>query len=845
MIVNETNELKRVVAEERARLLQDIDYNIQLILGKYSDTYQGICELNFNLICTQFDSLPIDFIFSEIHQIEANNEKIEIEEKLSTGFCLKQTSLKKGKNKLTIRYTNKFDKTGSGFHKFIDSEDKETYLHTDFEPYDAHRLFPCFDQPDLKAKYQLSLRGPNDWTYLHNSRVKTDFSDGNNKHITFEQTSRFSTYLFALVCGPHVKWADQYQLIPLGIYCRKSLARYVDHKTLFSITKESFSFLESYFDIKYPYGKYDQVFVPEFNFGAMENVGCVTYAEGYIFQGKKLYKDHLNRANTFFHEMVHMWFGNLVTMRWWNDLWLNESFADYISYLAMSNGRLFPDAFEHFFSRKDWAYKQDQLSTTHPIVGSAVDTAEAFANFDGISYSKGAAVLKQLSLVIGENKFRDGIRLYLKTHKEKNTDLNDFLSAMTEVSGINISQWSKQWLETTGVNAIQVTRTSSEDSIKQIPSNTNLLLRVHTVPYEEYVIKNNVPVISGSGKMLIKGQLTSAKFKRKVDFILPNAGDYNYIKIIFGEADLRFLRQYLSSIENRFSRRIIWGNLWQMVRDSLLCPNTFLMFVKEHYLLEPDSGVCESQIFNKATVAISTYLRQENKLFWEKTFFDLLYRDFFSHHDSEKQLSILNMLIFLANDEASLNSLKKFLEDEHLSNNLIVDQDKRWEILTKLCIYGHEGCLQMLAEELDKDKSDMGKKRAFQAKISLPEPSIKEACWSDFLKKESCFSTDYARHGMRGFLQHSQRNILEPYIEQFFYALPSIYENKDPHFCSAFTLNLFPSIFEPQVILDKTNTFLLENGGLPMLCKKDLKENRDDLENRIPILKKQKLMMST
>ena len=843
MTTTQDNELKKEVAEQRATLLSNIDYQIELTLTKNSDTYEGRCVLNFDLNNLEFNKLTIDFIYLEIQKIELNHERVFLSDNLATGFILDKNWLKVGRNELRVKYLNKFDNTGSGFHKFLDAEDGEIYLHTDFEPFDAHRLFPCFDQPDLKAQYKLSVTGPKDWIYLHNSKIESEeLLCSNSKLSIFEKTSLFSTYLFALVAGPHSRWTDQYHGIPLGIYCRRSLEKYVDHEALFSITKESFSFLEQYFDIEYPYKKYDQVFVPEFNFGAMENVGCVTYAESYIFRGKKLYKDYLDRANTFFHEMVHMWFGNLVTMRWWNDLWLNESFADYISYLAMSHGKLFPDSFEYFFTRKEWAYRQDQLSTTHPIVGNAADTAEAFANFDGISYSKGAAVLKQLNLIIGEENFRNGIRLYLDKYREKNTDLRDFLSSMAAVSEIDVILWSKQWLETTGVNTIQVKRTKKEDTVLQSPSKTNLLLRDHSLAYEEYGLKNGLPSVVGRGIVQLKGNRTCVNLKKETKFMLPNAEDHGFIKIMFGDSDLKFLEDFLSDIQNRFSRRIIWGNLYQMVKDNILCPNRYLDFVEKHCLHEVDSSVCESQLFNKARLIISLYLNYNNRCFWEKRLFSLFRERFLSESNMEKKRSLLNMLIFLANDRKSLGYLRDLFTGVLVVKDCKIDQEKRWEILTKLCLYGYEGYSEMLTSEIKNDESDLGRKKAYQAKASLPRYEIKEFFWRDFVQNKMQLSTDYLRYGMSGFLHVSQQEILRPYVDKFFAILLDIYKKRDTHFSLAFCRFLFPSIFSPELILKKTNEFVVENDDdMPMLCRKALTEHCDELGDRIQILKNQEM----
>ena len=831
-----TNDLTRKQAELRSEHISNVKYKLNLDLDKESTNYRGKTVIHFDYKSNKMDELIIDFITESVDSVILNENKLEYFKKDGFWLYLDSSLLENGSNKLELNYTNKYDNTGSGFHRFVDPEDNEVYIHTDFEPYDAHRLFPCFDQPDLKATYQLNIKGPVDWEFIHNSDPISEGVNGNQKWISFKETAKFSTYIFALVVGPHVKWEDKYNNIPLRLYCRKSLAQHLDPENLFDITKESFEFLESYFDIPYPYGKYDQIFVPEFNFGAMENVGCVTFTENYIFRGKRLYRDYLSRANTFFHEMVHMWFGNLVTMKWWNDLWLNESFADYLSYYAMSNGKLFPDSLEHFFSRKDWAYMQDQLSTTHAIVGSAEDTNDAFSNFDGISYAKGASVLKQMMFYIGEDNFRNGIRTYLKKFYEQNTVLDDFLSCMSDASGKDIISWSKQWLETTGVNTLKPSLNDSTCTVQQIPSAVNNQLRDHAVLYESYSIKNNETTIVDSGKIFIKGDSTQFNLKNNGDFLLINAKDHDYVKVFFEERDIEFIKNHVSSINDRFTRRIIWGNLWQMVRDNALSPIRFLEMIEKHLKLEKDITVCQGQLTSKAIAAMSIFLTKQNKNIWTDKFFNLSLQTLQSNNDVESQLTWFDLLLYSTCSNSSLSSIKDVLDGQLTFENLSIDQDKRWRIINKLSAYNFSNPLELIEKEQGLDPGSMGTKKAYSARVSIPDADIKSTNWEKFINNDENLSTDLIRAGMNGFMWSNQQDLLKPYIDPYFEHLQNIYKEKDLHYSSAYGGILFPSIFEPKSILEKTEQFIKKNSDLPKLCKKELIENCDHLKRRIPVL---------
>ena len=721
------NDLTKLQAEERKKQIQKVNYRIQLIIDKRSLDYKGRTTISFDFKKqNRSDKLIVDCIAKEIKYILLNGKKLNNYEKDEFWIYIPTKELKPCNNTIEISHINNYDNTGSGFHRFIDPEDNEVYIHTDFEPYDAHRLFPCFDQPDLKATYILTVTGPKEWKYIHNTKISNQHVEESLITINFEKTKRFSTYIFALVVGPHMVWEDNYKNIPLKLYCRKSLAKYLDPENFFEITKESFNFLEEYFDIPYPYKKYDQIFVPEFNFGAMENVACVTFTEHYIFRSKKLYSQYLSRANTIFHEMVHMWFGNLVTMKWWNDLWLNESFADYLSYYAMSKGKLFPDAFEYQLSRKEWAYMEDQLSTTHPIVGSAEDTADAFANFDGISYSKGAAVLKQLTYFIGEENFRKGIQNYLKKFYGENTVLDDFLNCMSKSSGINIIEWSKKWLETTGVNTLKLCGENNKWNIKQTPSENNDQIRNHAIMYESYKIEGKKVVLNKKNKIIISEENTKFDFEEMGDFVLLNAQDHDYVKIHFRKNDLHFIYNYLNDINDRFTKRIIWGNLWQMVRDNVLSPLWYLKLVKKYSAEEKDPTVLQEQMLQKANGIRINYLIEKYKNEWSKKLYDLAYQNLRKGQNDQFQIAWFNILLGCADTKSQLGELKSILNREINFKNLEIDQDKRWNIITKLCAYGDSDYEKLINKEKLKDPGDLGQKRAFMARVSIPEPQMKK-----------------------------------------------------------------------------------------------------------------------
>ncbi|ASQ91468.1 aminopeptidase N [Prosthecochloris sp. GSB1] len=842
--VDTENILTREAAESRSALVSNTRYTLELTLKEHAAGYRGHCIVEFDYRHGGTDHLKLDFITREIHAVTLNG--MATEEYLRGDFAiyLKREHLREGRNTLEVAYTSQFDNTGSGFHKFHDPEDGEEYMHTDFEPYDAHRLFPCFDQPDSKASYRLTVNGPSKWTYIHNTLPEDTRTEGDEVTIAFKRTAVFSTYLFALVVGPYAGWEDRYDRIPLGIYCRKSLAKHMDPENIFAVTREAMATLEAYFDYPYPYDKYDQVFVPEFNFGAMENVGCVTFSEHYVFRHKKLYSEHLNRANTITHEMVHMWFGDLVTMKWWNDLWLNESFADYLSYFAMSRGTLFSDALEHMYVRKEWAYQQDQYSTTHPIAASARDTIEAFSNFDGISYSKGASVLRQLQYYIGNEAFRAAIGHYFRRFAEQNTTLDDFLSIMSETSGIDIVAWSRQWLETTGVNTLLSRIEDGRLMIEQQGSAQNDLIRQHAMEFTGYRQIGGALVENETHKIIIDGKTAEAELKSDTAFVILNTHDYDYVKVFYSQDALAIARRSLHTIEDPFARRLVWGSLWQMVRDNAFPPTEFIETGIELATEEKDLSILNSHIIAKIKAVVSAYLTDENRAIWMPRLNTMARERLARPENSEhEQIIWFGLLLETALLSDELDYLHALVTGAESIASLDIDQEKRWNIIARLMACGHRDAEELFSHEKKLDKSDLGQKKAFMVQASRPDSAEKETCWQEFTEKSSR-STDFLRYGMKGFQWRMQKDLLAPYVDRFFDAVENVYSKRDVHYAEAFGHFLFPTWRQTPDMIEKIETFLDEkdkNGGdLPALLRKLLIEQADDLKRVLPIMEKQR-----
>ncbi|MBA2254715.1 MAG: aminopeptidase N, partial [Chloroflexi bacterium] len=605
--------LTRGEAEARAARVRDVEYVLDLDLRAQQTEYRGIARIAFS--ATGSDDLFLDFRGRHISRLEIDGETLD-PERTPYRLLIPGARLRGPRTELLIEYTNDYDRDGDGFHRFVDPEDGAEYLYSNFEPYDAHRLFPCFDQPDIKGSYEISVAAPPSWQVVTNS-VETaaeELPDGRVRR-RYERTARFSPYLVAIVAGEYHVERSEHEGLPMALLCRRSMAQYLEPGPVFELTGQGMGFFAGLFDRAYPFTKYDQVFVPEFNSGAMENVGAVTISEHYLFRDPPTDSERLTRAEVILHELAHMWFGNLATMRWWDDLWLNESFATYVSFLAIDEATRYTDGWTNFNSQmKRWAYRQDQLVTTHPIAGPCRDTDETFLNFDGITYGKGASVLKQLVKAIGRDGFEAGIQGYFRRYAWGNATLADFLRCMEEGSGRSLATWSELWLETPSVNTLALhweiagDRIAAFELIQSAPSEYPTLrphalevalghdrdgrLEVESVPAQIDGLEAAVPGVVG---------------RDALQFVFPNHGDHAYAKVDLDGVSLRYVREHLERIEDPLLRQLIWMSLWEMVRDRRLRSTEFLAIVHDKLGLETDPELIAA-VLQRDEVVRSSYV---------------------------------------------------------------------------------------------------------------------------------------------------------------------------------------------------------------------------------------------
>jgi aminopeptidase N len=712
-------------------------------------------------------------------------------------------------NELVVDADCRYMNTGEGLHRFVDPVDGAVYLYSQFETADAKRMFACFDQPDLKATYALTVLAPADWKVISNAPAASiePVDSGAVRH-TFATTDVLSTYLVALVAGPYAQWrdefTDQHGTIPLGIYCRASLAEHMDAERLFTETKQGFGYYHGAFGVKYPFGKYDQCFVPEFNAGAMENAGCVTFLEDYVFRSRVTRYLYERRSETVLHEMAHMWFGDLVTMRWWDDLWLNESFATFASVLAQAEATEYKHAWTTFANiEKSWAYRQDQLPSTHPVAADIPDLQAVEVNFDGITYAKGASVLKQLVAYVGIDNFLAGLKVYFAKHAWGNATLADLLTALEEASGRDLSGWGAQWLQTTGLNLIRPKFTVdaagkfTEFAVLQGPARpgagelrthrlaigcydtdeSGKLVRTHRVELDVAGDRTEVPELVG----VPRGKL-----------VLVNDDDLTYCTMRLDNDSLAYLVDHIAEIAEPLPRTLCWSAAWEMTREAELKARDFVTLVQGGIKGETEVGVVQ-RLLLQAQTALSSYAEPSwaASTGWPAYTARLLELAQAAEPGSDHQLAFVNSLAGCVLSEQTLTVLRGWLDGSAPLPGLTVDTDLRWRLLHAQVAHGVFGTAEIEAEE-QRDATAAGHRQAERARALRPTDEAKAEAWQRAVFDDE-LPNAVNEAIISGFSHPAQKALLVSYVDRYFAQVSEVWARRSSERAQPTVLGLFPA----------------------------------------------------
>ncbi|MQY15097.1 Aminopeptidase N [Streptomyces sp. RB5] len=848
--------LTREEAQERARLLRVDSYVIDLDLtgAKEGGTFRSETTVTFDATEPGAGTF-IDLVAPGVRTVTLNGTELDPAEVFADSR-IALTGLAEH-NTLTVVADCAYTNTGEGLHRFVDPVDGETYLYTQFEVPDARRVFASFEQPDLKATFRFTVRAPEGW--IVNSNAPTpEPADG---VWAFAPTPRISTYITAIIAGPyhsvHSTWEGGGRSVPLGIYCRPSLAEFLDADAIFDVTRQGFDWFQEKFDYAYPFDKYDQLFVPEFNAGAMENAGAVTIRDQYVFRSKVTDAAYEGRAATILHELAHMWFGDLVTMEWWNDLWLNESFATYseVACQAAAPGSRWPNSWTTFANQmKTWAYRQDQLPSTHPIMAEINDLEDVMVNFDGITYAKGASVLKQLVAYVGEDAFFRGVQAYFKRHAYGNTRLTDLLGALEETSGRDLKTWSKAWLETAGINVLRpeietddsgaITSFAVRQEAPALPAGAKGTasddaapprgtLRPHRIAIGLYDLVDDRLVRGERIELDIDGELTKVPQLtgvRRPAVVLLNDDDLSYAKVRLDPQSLAVVTKHLGDFESTLPRALCWASAWDMTRDGELATRDYLDLVLSGIAKETDIGVVQS-LQRQTKLAIDLYAdpawREEGLARWTEATLDRLRA---AVPGGDHQLSWARTFAATARTPEQLDLLAALLDGSQTIEGLAVDTELRWSLLHRLAATGRAGETE-IAAELAADPTAAGERHAASARAARPDAGAKAAAWASVVEGDQ-LANAVQEAVIGGFVDTDQRELLAPYTEKYFASIAGVFATRSHEIAQQIVVGLYPAVQVSQATLDATDAWLASADPAPAL-RRMVVESRAGVERAL------------
>ncbi|MBK5306199.1 MAG: aminopeptidase N [Frankiaceae bacterium] len=803
--------LLREEAADRARLLDVTSYDVDLDLTAEAD-FGSTVVIRF--ACREPGASSFAELDGRPLEVSLNGRD------LGTGTDGNRIALPdlQADNELRVVARCDWSRTGEGLHRFTDPADGLVYLWAQSFLDDAQRSFACFDQPDLKAVFRVAVTAPDEWVVIGNERGARD-----GGRWTFQETRRMPPYLFTVCAGPWHGEQRRHDGIELGVWCRQSLAAHLEADELFEITAQCFDSYHRTFGIRYPFGDtYDQLWVPEFNHGAMENAGAVTFTEDLLFRSRVTDGERRSRAMVIAHEMAHMWFGNLVTMRWWDDLWLNESFAELMGFHTTEVATRFDGAWTGFCTgRKAWGYSADQMPTTHPISGPVTDNRSALLNFDGISYAKGASTVRQLMVLVGEETFFEGVRRYLERHAFANTSLADFLTAIEEASGRDLAAWSDAWLRTPGVSTLRI---DAGVVLQEAPA-AYPVLRPHRIGIGRYDRENGALVRRDRLDVEVAGEQTPIdQLTEPADLVLLNDGDWTFAKIRFDDRSLATVLFSLRDLEDGLARALCWAGLWDATRDAELPPRLFVEAVLRGASRESDPEVL-GQLLSQARTASALWAGDDDLV--DALAATAREQTRLAPAGSDVQLTWAKGWISATRDGAALRAL---LAGDDVPTGLAVDTELRWQVVRRLAVLG---CCTAdeIAAELANDATAAGERHADYARAARPDVALKLQAWEQATQDES-LSNHQTEAIAAGFWQREQVELCRAYVERYFDEIRGVWESRSPQVARSLALSLYPAVVVEQAVLDRTHAFL-RDGSLPAGLRRSVLERGDDLRRAL------------
>ncbi|MDT0142851.1 aminopeptidase N [Microbacterium sp. PRC9] len=837
--------LTRIEAQERRAIVDTQSYEVALDLTKGAEVFGSRSVVRFT--ATPGAATFIDLIAREVREITLNGRSIDP----ATAFADSRIALDDlaADNELVIDADCLYTNTGEGLHRFVDPVDGEVYLYSQFEVPDSRRVFAVFEQPDLKATFAFTVTAPEPWKVVSNSATPEPKKHGDGTATwRFEPTPRISSYITALIAGPYEATFSELtsssgRVIPLGVYGRKSLWQFLDAEYIFDKTRQGFAYFEEKFDYAYPFAKYDQLFVPEFNAGAMENAGAVTFTETYVFRSKVTDAVKERRVVTILHELAHMWFGDLVTMKWWNDLWLNESFAEWASTIATAEATEWTEAWTTFNAmEKTWAYRQDQLPSTHPVVAQINDLEDVQVNFDGITYAKGGSVLKQLAAWVGIEAFFAGVAAYFKKHEWSNTEVGDLLAELEATSGRELSTWSKKWLETAGVNTLSpeivtdVDGTITRFAIVQTAPADYPTIRPHRLGVGFYELRGEALVRVHHVELDVDGDLTEVpelKGHKRPALVLLNDEDLAYAKIRLDDQSLQTAIDHLGKISDPLARSLVWGAAWDQTRDAEASASDYVDLVLRNIGAETESTTVRTTLA-QLQLAANSYVSPEKRDVTRAKVADALWALAGSAEaGGDSQLQFVTAFASAAATPGQWEKVRQLRDGEAAFDGLDIDTDLSWQLLVSLAAGGVVTAAD-IDEALAADNTAKGGEFAAQAKAALPSAEAKAAAWSSLVDSDDQPNT-IVRAAALGFVHPAGRGLLADFVARYFASLLPIWNSRTYQIAQYLIVGLYPAPLADVALRDATRAWLEANGDAAPALRRLVAENLAGVERALSV----------
>ncbi|HLR96389.1 MAG TPA: aminopeptidase N [Jiangellaceae bacterium] len=861
----EAGNLTRDEARRRARAIAvescHVDLDLRYATDPIVETFRSVSTLRFT--ARPGDATHVDLIAPIVDRVSLNGVGLD-PEAVFDGYRIQLPALERH-NELQVEAHCAYSRTGEGMHRFVDPTDGRTYLYTQYEPADARRVFACVEQPDVKASFAFTVRAPQGWVVRSNNagtRVD-DGGAGDGARWEFPPTPPISTYITTVLAGPYHVVEDEWRrqlsdgtelVVPLAVLCRASLAAHLDAKEIFAITRAGLDFFHDTFDVPYPFGRYDQAFVPEYNLGAMENPGLVTFTEDYVFRSTVTAAEHESRASTILHEMAHMWFGDLVTMTWWDDLWLKESFADYMGTLATAEATRFHEAWTTFaVQRKAWAYRQDQLPTTHPVVADITDLEAAKLNFDGITYAKGASVLKQLVAFVGQQAFVEGARTYFARYAYGNTTLADFLTVLEAASGRSLSRWSERWLQTAGPSTLEleieddgagtVQRAVVHQSATD-PASGRSVPRPHRLAVGCYDVVDGALRRTRRFELDVDGEqteLTALLGQRRPDLALINDDDLTYALTRLDRSSRELAARHVNDVPDSLPRALLWFALWHDVREARWPATELITAVARAGAHETHLGLLttlHAQVRTALPHYVPAHARDQARTELSAAAWEAATNE---AADQNRVVAWARLAITTtdARRPSAAARLRSVLDGTTLVD-LAADVDMRWRVWISLAAAGQTTCDDLDAE-LAREDTAATRRAHHTALAARPTAEAKAAAW-DAVAEHDEHPNATVSAIIQGFARPEQRHLTEAFTDTYFDKLRTWWATRSIEIARRLVVGLYPGAQDAETdepadhpVVRATDRWLTANSDAPGALCRLVVEQRDDLTRSLRV----------